>query len=73
MNYIKALSKMIPAGGHGRKLTNTECNRLRNDGISCSTKWSVIRAYDSPHFGFLYYPLSDGTLSNAGIAVQTVD
>ena len=68
---IAILNSPIPFGGFGRKLTSTECKKLRANGHKCSETWIVTRAYDSPHNGIVYYPCKTGGYNHANIYVTT--
>ena len=67
---ISVLNSEIPTGG--RDLTSSECKKIRAAGHSCSTRWSVERAYDSPDHGILYKPCPTGGRDHAGIYVETI-
>jgi hypothetical protein len=68
---FEALNSEIPRGGFGRNLTSSECKTIREHGFSCSVRWIVVRAYDSPHNGILYYPCKTGGYNNADVYVTT--
>ena len=67
---ISILNSEIPLGG--RCLTSSECKKIRAHGYGCSVRWSVVRAYDSPHHGILYKPCFSGGRDHAGIYVETI-
>ena len=75
MNYsdsIPVLNSKIPNGGFGRNITSAEAKNIREWGFSCSEKWIVVRAYDSPNTGILYYPSKTGSgYEHARIFVKT--
>ena len=69
---VAVLNSEIPAGAWGRSLTSAECKRIRAQGYSCSERWIVSRAYDSPDNGILYYWYRPGGCWNhSGIYVKT--
>lgn len=68
---FQALNSTIPFGGFGRHLTSSECKNIREHGHKCSTRWIVVRAYDSPDNGILYYPCKTGGYNNANVYVTT--
>jgi hypothetical protein len=70
-NRFQALNSEIPFGGFGRNLTSNECKKIRKTGFSCSENWIVVRVYDSPNNGILYYPSKHGGYNNANIYVTT--
>lgn len=48
----------IPLGGFGRRVTSTECARLRDHGVTCRETYILVRAaVDTPRLGYLYAPL----------------
>jgi len=67
---IPVLNSLIPQGG--RNLTNSECTKIRAAGHSCSTRWSVERAYASSNHGIIYKPCKTGGRDHAGIYVETI-
>lgn len=72
MNWKRGiLQHPVPQGGFGRNLTQVECQRLRDwHRIKLSPRWIVVRAYDSPLAGILYYPSRQGSgYDHAGIYV----
>jgi len=68
---IAVLSSQISFGGFGRRLTSTECKKLRVAGHKCSESWIVVRAYDSPNHGIIYRPCKTGGYNHANIYVTT--
>ena len=68
---IAILNSPIPFGGFGRHLTSRECKNLRDAGYKCSTSWIVVRAFDSPDNGIIYYPCKTGGYNHADIYVTT--
>jgi len=75
VDRIPVLNSEIPVGGFGRALTSSECNKIRSHGYTCSQRWIVVRAYDSPQHGILYYPSkhsgNENRYDHAGIFVET--
>jgi len=67
---ISVLNSSIPQGGFGRNLTSTECKKIRSYGYSCSEKWIVVRAFDSPSYGIVYKPSKNGGYDHTGIYVE---
>lgn len=51
------LEAEIPFGGNGRRVTQAECARLREQGIACQETYIVVRsAVNTPRLGYLYAP-----------------
>jgi len=51
------LETEIPIGGYGRRITSSECAKLREQGIPCQETYIVVRsAVDTPRLGYLYEP-----------------
>lgn len=52
------LEAEIPLGGRGRRLTASECEKLRARGVACDERYVVVRvAVDTPRLGHLYEPV----------------
>jgi hypothetical protein len=55
--FLGILESEIPFGGYGRRLTQAECARLREQGVACRETYIVVRAsVDTPRLGHLYEP-----------------
>lgn len=70
-NRAAILTRPIPRGGFGRRLTSAECRALRTLGWTASERYIVVRQVgDIDHLGIVYYPVRDGGYSHAGIYVE---
>jgi hypothetical protein len=55
--HLDILDSEIPVGGYGRRITQAECARLREQGVACKETYIVVRAaVDTPRLGYLYAP-----------------
>lgn len=66
-HYKNILTSDIPH--KGRYLKSTECKRLRDNGVSCSTSWYIIRYNNYETVGTLYKS-AFGCRINSGIVVE---
>lgn len=55
--HLGILESEIPFGGYGRRLSPSECARLRARGVACAESYIVVRAsVETPRLGYLYEP-----------------
>ena len=76
MSPIKCLSKRIPPGSAGRKLTKIERDLLQDAGVITGARTTVVRSVEDVDWtGFLYGPVSGAESKRSGgtVRVETLD